>query len=650
MSVKNDGAQDHKKIVLVGNPNVGKSVYFHRLTGHYVDVSNFPGTTMEFICSRFGCDFLVDTPGAYGLSSFTPEEAQVRNEVLTADLVINVVDAVHLYRDLFLTCQLADAGLPMVLALNMVDELKARGLEVDVGELERRLGVPVVPTVAITGQGIDRLKERLTEARSGVCDPTVKGMLDRYPDLNRAEALMVLEGDPEVSARLGLEPGREREAIYASRRRRVNEIASAVLMERGADAGFATRLGHWLINPLTGIPALFFTLWLTYQLVGVLFAQTVVGFTEDTVMSGYYEPLVRSLLARFIDLDAPTGVILAGQFGLLTMAITYLLGLLFPLVAGFYLVLSMLEDSGYLPRIAILTDRVMSYLGLNGQAVIPLVLGFGCVTMAIITTRMLASARERRIATFLLALTVPCSAQLAFVAAILGTLGAGYLLLYGLLILCILLGVGTVLGRFMSGHTVPLLLDLPTMRLPRPGNVLLKTWVRTSGFIKEAFPIFLGGALTLSLLRVTGMMERIERAMEPLTTGWLLLPGETAYAFIMGFIRRDFGTAGIMSIPMEPLQMFVALVTLTLFVPCIATTLIIFKERGWREGAAIWLSILMLAFLFGGLVAHLVYFIHGINPALVLPLTALAVVLALTAVVAVSRQWKTGATQGPVIK
>ncbi|HBX24080.1 MAG TPA: ferrous iron transport protein B [Desulfotomaculum sp.] len=644
MAIKKDAVENNKplKVVLVGNPNVGKSVYFHRLTGHYVDVSNFPGTTMEFICSRFGCDFLVDTPGAYGLSSFTPEEAQVRDEVLSADVVINVVDSVHLYRDLFLTYQLADAGVPMVVALNMVDELKARGLEVDAEELERRLGVPVISTVAITGEGVDRLKERLAEARPGLCDPEVEKMLARYPNLGRAEALLVLEGDSDVSVRRGVEPGQERDAIYAARRRRVNDTASVVLFERGADAGLATRLGHWLINPLTGIPALIFTLWLTYELVGVFFAQTVVGFTEGTLMGGYYEPLVRSLLSLFLDLDAPLGTILAGQFGLLTMAITYLFGLLFPLVAGFYLVLSMLEDSGYLPRIAILTDRVMSYLGLNGQAVIPLVLGFGCVTMAIITTRMLASDRERRIATFLLALTVPCSAQLAFVAAILGSLGAGYVILYGLLILSIMLGVGTVLGRFLPGQTVPLLIDLPTMRLPRPSNVLMKTWARTFGFIKEAFPIFLGGALTLSILRVTGLMERIERAMEPLTTGWLLLPGETAYAFIMGFIRRDFGTAGIISIPMEPLQMFVALVTLTLFVPCIATTLVIFKERGWREGVTVWLSILILAFLFGGLVAHLVHFFQGISPTLVLPLTALTVMLALFIIVAVSRQRETG--------
>lgn len=626
-----------KKIVLVGNPNVGKSVFFHRLTGQYVDVSNFPGTTMEFCCGKWGCDYLVDTPGVYGLSASNLEEIMVRDAVLTADLVINVVDAVHLYRDLFLTCQIVDMGTPMVVALNMADELFTRGLEVDVDELERQLGVPVVSTVATSNQDIDLLKERLSEACSGRPDVQVEKMMARYPNLPRGEVLLGLEGDPEVATRHGMEAIAERDKYYTDRRRRVNDMANRVLRERANDVGLATRLGHLLIRPVTGIPILLITLWLFYELVGVFFAQMVVGFTEGTIMTSHYEPLVRSLLAQVIDLHSPMGVILAGEFGLLTMAITYVLGLLLPLVLGFYLVLSILEDSGYLPRIAILMDRVMGYLGLNGQAVVPIVLGFGCVTMAIITTRLLTTERERRIATFLLALTVPCSAQVAFVVAILASLGPGYMLLYGLIIFSIMAGVGTIMDRFMPGATVPLLLDLPSMRLPRPDNVLLKSWVRTYGFIKEAFPVFLGGALLLSLLKITGLMEKIQQLMEPLTTAWLFLPKETSNAIIMGFIRRDFGTAGIMEISMEPLQKFVALVTLTLFVPCIASTLVIFKERGWREGTVIWLLILLLAFFIGGLLAHLVYFVNYFNPAMTLPLTALTVFFMLMFAVILSR-------------
>lgn len=641
-SKKNENGGEQKKIILVGTPNVGKSVFFHRLTGQYVDVSNFPGTTMEFCCGKWGDNFLIDTPGVYGLSSNTSEEALVRDAVLTADVVINVVDAVHIDRDLFLTCQLADMGIPMLVVLNMVDELRARGLEINLTKLENLLGVPVLPTVAINNEGLDTLSQRLDQACPGQPSVMVARMLSSsHPDLPRGEALLTLEGDPEVAARNNVAPGGEREKIYADRRSRANGITAAVLAERSADMAFATRLGHWLIRPLTGIPMLLIALWLFYELVGVFFAQTVVGYTEGVLMNNYYEPWIRSLLGRFVDLKSSLGTILAGQFGLLTMAITYVLGLLLPLVLGFYLVLSTLEDSGYMSRIAILMDRLMGYLGLNGQAVVPMVLGFGCVTMALITTRLLTTERERRIATFLLALTVPCSAQLAFVAAILGSLGPGYMLLYGLIILSLMAGVGTLLNRFMPGGSVPLLLDLPPLRLPRLDNVLLKSWTRTFSFIKEAFPVFLGGALLLSILSITGLIEKIQRLMEPLTMGWLYLPGETASAFIMGFIRRDFGTAGIMEISMDPLQIFVALVTLTMFVPCIASTLVIYKERGWREGTAIWLLITTLAFVNGGLLTRVLNFAHGINPAMTLPLTALIIVTALFIIVFIARRRQT---------
>lgn len=637
----------HKKMVMVGNPNVGKSVLFHRLTGQYVDVSNYAGTTMEFYCSKWGCDFLVDTPGIYGLSGLNPEEIHVRNEILTADVVINVVDAVHLDRDLFLTCQLADAGVPLLVALNMMDELRDRGLEINVEELERRLGVPVVPMVAITGEGLDKLTKRILDAQPGRSDPLIMELSWKYAGLSRLETLLILEGDQEMAARVGLAPGTDRDVIYAARHHRVNEIVAAVLRVKGRDDGFATRLGRWLINPVTGIPALLVTLWLMYELVGVFFAQIVVEFTEGVIMEGYYEPLVRAGLSRFLELDSALGITLVGQFGVLTMTVTYLIGLLFPLVGGFFLVLSILEDSGYLPRIAILMDRLMSYVGLNGQAIIPIVLGFGCVTMATITTRMLSTERERRIAMFILALAVPCSAQLAFVTAILGTLGPSYVALYAFFILTIMIGAGTVLDRLLPGYAVPLWLQLPAMRLPRPGNVLIKTWTRTIGFLKEAFPIFVGGALFLSILQVTGAMTAIQNAMRPLIAGWLLLPSETASAFLMGFIRRDFGTAGVMSVPMDPLQTFVALITLTMFVPCIATVMVIFKERGWREGALMWGSITTIAFALGGLFSQLIFFIHGRNEVLALPLTALVIFITLVVIIVALPRRRRGVADGP---
>ncbi|KJS14724.1 MAG: iron transporter [Peptococcaceae bacterium BRH_c4b] len=600
--------EDSRCIVLAGNPNVGKSALFNALTGLYVDVSNFPGTTVNMCYGHLGKDIVIDTPGIYGISSFTAEEKLAAGLILSADLVINVVDAAHLERDLFLTLHLIDCGVPLVIALNMVDEAENCGVSVDYVKLENLLGVPVVPTVAVEKKGLHQLVGRIAEARPGRADGSLRSRLEkmgRMYGISTKEALLLLEGDREVAGKLDIVPGMERNVLYGQRRERANMVAAGVIFEVTGTGGFSARLGRLTIQPATGLPILVLVLAAIYLLVGVFFAQTVVEFTEGIIMQGYYEPAVKSLLYGLIKPDSPVGIILAGQFGLVTMAVTYLFGLLTPLVLGFFLVISLLEDTGYLPRIAILVDRSLAPLGLNGLAIIPIILGFGCVTMACITTRLLQSDRERFIAIFLLALAVPCSAQLAFVTAVLAGLGIYYLILYIMIILSVMVGAGTLLGRILPGQSTPLLVDLPPLRLPRMNNVFTKAWIRSWDFVKEALPLFLGGALFLSLLKITGLLYVLQSLMEPLTVGWLYLPRESANAFIMGFIRRDFGTAGILNMPLQPEQQFIALVTLTLFVPCIATVMIIFKERGWRQAVIIWPAILIIAFLVGGAVARM---------------------------------------------
>ncbi len=356
-----------KKIVLVGNPNVGKSVFFNAFTGMYVDVSNFPGTTVDISHGRYGGDVILDTPGIYGISSFNDEERVARDVVLAADLVVNVVDAVHLERDLFLTLQLVDTGLPVIVALNMMDEAKTRGIAVDADLLEHLLGVPVVPTVAVKGQGLDDLKARLPEARPGIVPPELQKELREMMRTVAAspEALLVLEGDEEVAGRHGLSAGGRREDFYQERRRRVNDIVGHVVREVTDGAGFAARLGRWMLRPLTGVPIFALILYAMYYIIGVLVAQDIVGFTEETLMQGLYEPAVRGFVGRFASEESVIGTILVGEFGLLTMTVTYILGLLLPLVVGFYLVLSVMEDSGYLPRLATLVDRLMNAIGLN---------------------------------------------------------------------------------------------------------------------------------------------------------------------------------------------------------------------------------------------------------------------------------------------
>ncbi len=603
-----------RKIVLAGNPNVGKSVFFNTLTGMYVDVSNYPGTTLEISYGKFGPDVVIDTPGVYGISSFNDEERIARDIILGADLVVNIVDAVHLERDLFLTRQIIDTGVPVIIALNMIDEAERQGLNINVDLLGDLLGVPVIATVAVEKKGMDQLIGQLCCARKGHMDHRLQERLNKMLDRvgNQGEALLILEGDPVVAERHGLPPGNEREEIYIQRRERVNDIIEHVVTETNQGATFSTRLGRWMISPFTGVPILILALWGMYEIIAVIIAQNVVDFTERIIMEGYYQPWVSGLLSSIIPQKTALGTILYGEFGILTMTVTYIFGLLLPLVLGFYLILSTFEDSGYLPRIATLLDRLLTGIGLNGRAVIPMILGFGCVTMATIVTRVLGSERERRIATFLLAMAIPCSAQLGVIIGLLSGVGAPYVILYVFAMFSLLVFVGTALNRFLPGKSTDLLIDLPPLRLPRLANVLKKTMNKSSHFLQEAAPLFALGALIISVLQVTNALIFLQNLLAPLTVGLLKMPKETATAFIMGFVRRDFGAAGLAHMPLTELQKLVGLVTITIFVPCIASCLVIFKERGKREALIIWPSVLAIAFAVGGIIAQLYSAFHSL--------------------------------------
>jgi len=655
-------SQTKTKLVLVGNPNVGKSVFFNHLTGMYVDVSNFPGTTVEVSHGDHPRWAVYDTPGIYGVSSFNDEERVARDIILEADVILNIVDAVHLERDLFLTLQLIDMGKKTAVCLNMMDEAEERGIRIDVEELSNRLGVPVLPTTAIQKKGFDKLDTHITQACPGNSNPSLHRSL--HDLLNRvgsqAEALMVMEGDQVVAERHGIDPGDERELIYVERRNRVNRLLEKVMTATERRRPFSATLGRLAISPVYGFPFLAVVLYAIYLFVGVFIAQDVVGFTEGTLGNRYFETFVKDRVAAFtaaeitvekVGLDeageevttgsrtfsfpqgtdsnptlaaemsayrhigvnnvsytftSPLALVFFGEFGAVSMTVTYLLFLLLPLVFGFYLSLSILEDSGYLPRLATFVDRSLNGIGLNGRAIIPLILGLGCVTMATITTRLLGTDREKRIATSILQFAIPCSAQLAVIAALLATAGLTATLIYSTVILTVFIGIGTTLDRALPGVSSPLLLDLPPMRMPRARNVLRKTWVKTVAFMKEATPWFFIGALAVSIMQVTGLLDVWVNLLAPITTGWLKLPQEASTAFVMGLVRRDFGAAGLYDMALSPMQVVVALTTITLFVPCIASLMVMLKERGTREGLVIWIGSWVLALGIGGLVALLI--------------------------------------------
>jgi ferrous iron transport protein B len=579
---------------------------FNSLTGTYVDVSNYPGTTVLLARGRFGEHDVIDTPGVYGVSSLSAEETVARDIILEADTVVNITDAVHLERDLFLTLQLVDMGKRMVVALNMTDEARSQGVRVDRDLLEDLLGVPVIETVAVDGTGLDDLTAALPAARVGHADVALEPRLAEMASRtgSRADALMVLEGDEVVSERHGLAPGTDRDAIYLARRRRVDDICGHVISETNVGASFSARLSHAMMHPLTGFPMLAALLAAIYVVFGQWVAGDLVGLLQGDVMDGRFSPWVREVVGHLFAPGSAGFELLAGRFGVLTMTPATLLGVILPLALGFYLMLSLLEDSGYLPRIAALADRSLGAVGLNGRAVIPLILGLGCVTMATLSMRILGSRRERFIATALMAIAVPCSAQLGIVAALMATAAPVYSAAYFAVLLTVFVALGTVLNRLMPGQSSDLLIDLPPLRLPRIDNVARKTGTKVWAFMSEVTVFFVGGTLFLGALQVSGGLDWIVRVAQPLVHGWLGLPPETATAFVMGIIRRDYGAAGFFTMKLTDPQLLVAMVTITLFVPCIASVMVVLKERGWAYMLGLFAGSITLAFLLGGIIAH----------------------------------------------
>ncbi len=649
-----------QKIVLAGNPNVGKSLFFNHFSGMYVDVSNFPGTTVSFTKAKYKNFEIFDTPGIYGVSSFNDEEKVARDIILSADIILNVVNALHLDRDLFLTQQLIDMGKKITVLLNFTDELLKRKIKVDSKRLSELLGVEVIDTSAKNKTGFENLDFAIEAARTGNKWPDVDKYLAKYysQGIPPGEALLIFEGDEIMADKNNIPPGSpdDREMAYLNRRLKVNQVFDEVEREDSKKGELFNYIGRLVMQPLTGIPILLFVLFLTYLFIGDLVSQRIVDYTENTIGKGLFEYNVKyyigTLTPTTVDMNLlnedgetistetfsfPEGIsadlplkrkmddlkllnqtettfhfsnpiirLFFGEFGVFTMTITYVVFLLFPLVLSFYFIMALLEDSGYLPRLATMLDRTFTRLGLNGRAVIPIMLGFGCVTMANITTRLLGTDKEKSIVTAILQFVIPCSAQLAVIAALLSGAGAGPLLIYSATIFIVLITLSTILNKMIKGDPAPLLLDLPPIQIPQMTNVVKKTVFRSYGFMKEAIVWFFVGALGVGILEITGLLLHWQNILEPITTQWLLLPKESANAFIMGMVRRDFGAAGLFELSLSTMQITVAIITITLFVPCIAALVVMLKERGIKEGMAIWVGTWITAFVIGGLVARLI--------------------------------------------
>ncbi|MGD9581446.1 MAG: ferrous iron transport protein B [Vampirovibrionia bacterium] len=601
--------------VLVGNPNVGKSVIFGALTGLYVEVSNYPGTTVDISTANTKYAHIIDTPGVYGIGDFNEEETVTRDIVLKHNNIINIVNAVSLERDLFLTQQLIDMGFSIIVVLNQIDEAEARGIKIDINKLKQSLGVEVFPVIATKKVGIETLKENFHSIKKGKTIPEIEKLKEplKNSTLTEAEMLLAIEGDSfilEKFSNISITP--DKENIYNTRRDYINNLIEQCVSETDRGINLSTKIGRWLLNPVIGILTAMFVLFALYQIIGVFVAGTIVGFTENLITNSYV-PWMEGIVKSLIKTDWLVEI-LAGEFGLLTMTVQYIVGVLLPLVIGFFIFFAILEDSGYMPRLAVLCDKFLSYLGLNGKAVIPLILGFGCVTMAVISSRILTSSRERIIAIAILALTIPCSAQVAIIIALLAATATPWAwAVYLITLLSVMLTVSFLLNKFLPGKSPGLILDLPPMRIPDAKNVLSKAMQKAWHFLLEATPLFALGTLILGVLNVTGGLEKVHELMTPLVVNFLDLPKDVSNVFIMGLIRRDFGATGLASMAglgstasiLSPIQIVVSLIVITLFVPCIATIMVIFKERGLFETILLWVFSMVIAFLTGGLVSFI---------------------------------------------
>ncbi len=634
------------RIVLVGHPNVGKSQLFNLLTGSQVIVSNYPGTTVELTRGKGKLGSrdveFIDSPGLYSLSALSPEEQVTRLLLLKEKhaLVIQVVDARNLSRMLSLTLELLDAELPIMLVLNMMDEAEAAGLKIDGELLSRRLGVPVVSTTMVTGHGLKQLsriassmlREKTQKPKSNFntsfYPSTIEHIISKIASrlkgaygLSRfAVAAALFNPDPAMLKIIEKQEGNlgplftalksrplpgEPLLILAGARRQhsavlLKGVISAPLKER---ASFSESMSRLMLNPLGGTIILALVLYFGfYRFVGGFGAGTLVDLLEVRFFSSLIVPLLNAWVEYFVPWPW-LRELLAMDYGILTLGFRYAFAIILPIMATFFLFFSLIEDSGYLPRAAYLINHIMEKLGLNGKAVIPLTLGLGCGTLAVLVTRTLETRRERLQASLILSLAIPCSAQLGLILALLAR-SIGLLIWLGIIILSFF--IAAILGRwFWGSKTVPFCLEIPPLRVPRLGAILRKTTARLRWYLREVLPLFIGISFLIWVLRQSGLMEYLVATVQPMVA-MVGLPAETALIFVFGFLRRDYGAAGLFDLArsgaLDPGQVLVAAVVLTLFLPCVAQMTVLLREHGLGFTCLVIVLTAIIAWLAGILV------------------------------------------------
>ncbi len=556
----------------MGNPNVGKSVFFSRLTGTSVIVSNYPGTTVEFTKGKMKIGEkkadVIDVPGNYTLEPTTKAEEVAVEMLKNGDVVINVVDATNLERNLYLTLQLLEKKVPVIVALNLSDEAKHKGITIDVKKLEKFLDVPVIPTVAITGEGFKKLVSHI---------PKAKAHAYRHTDEQRWK--------------------------------RVGNIVEKVQKVEHRHHTLAERLGDATVSPLTGIPIAIGIVVLMFFVIRFIGEGLIT--TVFNPVFGAYEPLAMRLsealgsggflhgilIGNLID----GGIDFTQSMGLLTTGIFVPFAMVLPYVFAFYLVLGFLEDSGYLPRLGVLVDSGMHRLGMHGLAVVPMLLGLGCNVPGALSSRILETRRQRFIALTLMGIAVPCMAQIAMIFGLVGSYGIGALAIVFATLFIVWVVVGLLLNRFLAGGSPEIFTEIPPYRTPYWRATLKKLWMRIRNFLTTAVPFVLLGVLLVNVMYALGIIDLIGNIASPVVVGLLGLPPAAAGALIIGFLRKDVAVGMLLPLGLSMQQLIVASVVLAMYFPCVATFAVFLRELGIKDTVKSTMIMIGMALLVGSI-------------------------------------------------
>lgn len=542
------------KILLVGNPNTGKSVFFSRLTGTNVTVSNYAGTTVDFSKGKMQIEEkkyeIIDVPGTYSLDPTNRAEEVAVEMLEEGDIVINVIDSTNLERNLQLTFELLEKDVPVIVALNMWDEIEHRGIDIDKNKLEELLGVPVVSTVALTGEGFKELISRLDEAKPGKLE-----IKDRWS--------------------------------------KVGEVVEKVQKIEHRHHTFLERIAEATIKPPTGIPIAILVIIGTFALIYGLGEIIHEEIMEEIIFEEWYLPLVTHV-SEFLGEGTVSHDILIGELiegeidfeesmGLLTTGIFVPFGVVLPFIITFYFGLSILEDSGYLPRLATLVDNIFHKIGIHGQGIVSVFLGLGCNVPGSLSTRNLETRKQRFIAAALLAIAVPCMAQIAMIFGILGMHGLEYILIVFFTLALLYFTSGFILDKIVSGDSPEIFLEIPPYRRPSLLTVSKKTLMRSRMFIREAIPWLFAGIVLINILYSVGIIEWLGNLTAPIVVGLFGLPKEAISALVIGFLRKDLAVGMLLGLGMTGMQLVVAVTILTIYFPCAATFAVLFKELGIKD-------------------------------------------------------------------